>query len=450
MYEKTWCFLHGSYAKLIVPRAQFRTLHVLTDFGGTHMVFPTFSDMPTNTVYPFIPQKKVSPFRKDIIVFSHLRWEFVIQRPQHIINRLARHNTVLFVEEPIPFNEENRGTVRIIKPSEKLTVLQPRIGWEQFTKELKPIVKSYAYNLGIRNPVLWFYSPSFVDMAAYINHSLIVYDVMDELTAFLGAPKELIEQGKELLSLADVVFTGGKSLYESKKRFHDNVYCFPSSVDKKHFDKVFDEKTIVPRDLKKLKKPIVGFYGVIDERIDLKFLGKIADASPHASFVMIGPVVKINEQDLPRRANIHYLGGKAYKDLPRYLKGIDIAMMPFALNKATKFISPTKTLEFMAAHKPIISTPVYDVVRDYQKEVSIVKNSREFTNALKRYLSESEEEKNARIALQDAVIAKTSWKNTVEKMKQHMAEALSKTTILTPKERQQEMVTPLSLKLAYE
>lgn len=348
----------------------------------------------------------------DLVVFSHLRWEFVFQRPQHLLNRFAQSRKVLFVEEPIPFDDNNKGTANILSKSENLTVLQPRISWGNMTTEIIPLVTAEMKHLEIATPVLWFYAPMYSQVIENIPHSLIIFDCMDELKAFKGAPPALLDNEKYLLSKADIVFTGGKSLYDSKKKVHNNVYCFPSSVDRNHFAQSLDKNTNIPEDIANLKKPTIGFYGVIDERIDLELLQNIAKKLPKVSFVMIGPVVKINEADLPRLHNIHYLGAKKYDELPRYLKGIDIAFMPFALNESTKFISPTKTLEFMAALKPIISTPIYDIVRDYKNEVVIVSTAIEFIQAINNYIKETSEQKYKREKLQSEVIDRTSWDKT--------------------------------------
>lgn len=344
----------------------------------------------------------------DLVVFSHLRWEFVTQRPQHIITRIAKKRNVLFVEEPVDY------PTRVFHPNHNLTVLQPHAPEIDSLQFREAVLNELKMNDNL--PILWFYSASFVDMLDIVPHSFVVYDCMDELTLFRGAPMDLIRQEKQLLGWADTVFTGGKSLYESKKEFHPNVHCFPSSVDRVHFEKAKDKNTTVPEDLQSLKHPIVGYIGVIDERIDIELLGKIAAKIPDVSFVMIGPVVKINPDDLPKQNNIHYLGQKNYEELPSYLKGIDIAMMPFALNEATKFISPTKTLEFIAANKPIISTPIYDVVRDYKDVVKIIRDEKQFEEAVQDLLTETEFEEDARIKNYDTILEKTSWDETVSKM----------------------------------
>lgn len=360
----------------------------------------------------------------DIVVFSHLRWEFVTQRPQHIISRLSQDRRILFVEEPIGYESALKGTANVIRINPNLTVIQPRIEWENMLESLEILVKEYMNNLSIQSPVLWFYSAAFQAIADKIPHSLVVYDCMDELSAFKGASKTLIEQEKMLLQKADVIFTGGKSLYEAKRQLAENVYCYPSSVDREHFAKSLHEDTVAPEDTHNIPRPIVGYYGVIDERIDLALLNEVASLHSTVSFVIIGPVVKIAEEDLPKHSNIYYLGGKPYNDLPAYLKTFDIAMMPFALNESTKFISPTKTLEYIAGLKPIISTPIYDVKRDYNKVLSIVENAGEFVDALKQYLSESAADKETRTLQYEEILSAVSWDTTVAGMKKNIQESM--------------------------
>lgn len=360
---------------------------------------------------------------RDIVVFSHLRWDFVTQRPQHIMERLGKNQRVFFVEEPIASTAEDYGTVKKTVINSNLIVVQPRMAFEDYEKLLIPQLKKMV-GAKKKAPILWFYSAAFVKLSDSLRSSLIVYDCMDELTAFKGASPLLIEQEKQLLQIADLVFTGGKSLYEAKTKRHPSVHCFPSSVDKKHFEKALFNSTKKPKELSHLKNPIAGFYGVIDERMDLNLMRETAELLPQINFVYIGPVVKIDAADLPQAPNIHYLGQRSYGELPAYLKAFDVAFMPFALNEATEFISPTKTLEFMAAHKPIISTAIYDVKRDYFREVSIVNSSQAAARAIKTYLTEDEADRQSREALQAAVIKRTSWDVTVEKMSLLMEGAL--------------------------
>ncbi len=360
-----------------------------------------------------------------LVVFCHLRWEFVTQRPQHIISRLAKHRKVLFVEEPIGHETHERGTANIYQAAENVQVMQPRTDFGKLAEEIAPLVQDFLTRENWQEPMLWFYSAAFSDLADQIPHSLLVYDCMDELAAFKNAPASLIAQEKKLLAEADVVFTGGKSLYEAKKQWSDHVFCYPSSVDSAHFEQALHAATVVPADLRDVAHPVVGYYGVIDERIDYELLSAVARQNPEVSFVMIGPVVKVDPADLPKADNLYYPGGKSYAELPAYLKGFDIAMMPFALNESTKFISPTKTLEYIAAEKPIISTPIYDVVRDYSSVIPIVETADQFTTALHDFLREDDAHREARLRKYETILQAVSWDKTVAAMQENLSAALA-------------------------
>lgn len=337
----------------------------------------------------------------DMIVFCHLRWDFVYQRPQHLITRLSSQYKILVVEEPIGKSDIKS---EIIEISPSLHVLKPHIyHLDELGSYLKSILKDSKCLVG------WFYSAAFVSVLNTFDFETVVYDCMDELTLFKGASPELLVQENSLLSAADIVFTGGKSLYESKKEKHHNVFCFPSSVDVSHFSNEEIEHIEKPGDLRNINSPIIGYYGVIDERIDLELLQQTALQNPNASLVMIGPICKIEESDLPRTENIHYLGMKSYEELPQYLHFFDVAMMPFALNDSTKFISPTKTLEYMAAMKPIISTKIKDVVTEYSDCVSLIDNADDFSISIEQPMTDFH-------AKYEQILENTSWDRTAEKM----------------------------------
>jgi UDP-galactopyranose mutase len=257
----------------------------------------------------------------------------------------------------------------------------------------------------------------------HLTPTAVVYDCMDELSAFKNAPRELIDNEEELMTLADHVFTGGRSLYEAKRERHESVHCFPSSIDVAHFSKARDVKED-PEDQKAIPHPRIGFFGVIDERSDLVLLKKIAELRPDWHFVMIGPVVKINDADLPRAGNIHYLGGKNYNELPEYVGGWDVAMMPFALNESTRFISPTKTPEYLAAGLPVVSTPVRDVVRPYGEEglVQIASTPEEFVEAIENAMGEDADERDRRVG---EFLADMSWDKTYRLMAELLDKAAS-------------------------
>jgi len=342
----------------------------------------------------------------DMVVFCHLRWQFVYQRPQHLISRMSKHYKVLLVEEPIGFSVEQEFTAVLSEVNPQLHILQPRV---HRIEDIGRVLPHYVSNETI--PLGWFYSASFSSILNDLEFETIIYDCMDELSLFKGAPQSLIDQEQYLLKFADIVFTGGKSLFESKKNLHQNVFCFPSSVDEKHFAKALNGLAI-PEDIARIPHPIVGYFGVIDERIDLDLLWESAKKLPEISFVMIGPLAKIEADDLPRLSNIHYLGIKSYNVLPAYLKAFDVAMMPFALNDATKYISPTKTLEYMSAGKPIISTRIKDVERDYRHCVRIVDTVNDFCGAVQELTSNGYDGFDS----YKQILSHTSWDSTAMKM----------------------------------
>lgn len=372
------------------------------------------------------PDQEGTSDKYDLICLSHLRWDFVYQRPQHLLSRFAKNGRVYFFEEPIFSDQPTR--LEISRREDDLTVAVPYISnFDREVFKLEDIQKELLDKLiaqeNIEDFVLWFYTPMALDFADHLNPSAIVFDCMDELSAFKFAPPELIENERRLMEKADLVFTGGQSLYEAKKDRHERVYAFPSSIDVPHFSQARDVSE-EPADQKNIPHPRIGYCGVIDERLDLELLAKTAELRPEWQFIMIGPVVKISEEDLPRRENIHYLGGKDYKDLPSYLSGWDVAMMPFALNESTRFISPTKTPEYLAAGLPVISTAIRDVVRPYHEKglVYIVGSAEDFSSAVVKAL---QEHSTAKVAKADEFLAQNSWDKTWAEMKRLIDETVA-------------------------
>ena len=286
--------------------------------------------------------------RTALICFSHLRWNFVYQRPQHLMSRISHRMRVLFIEEP-HFGDINYFDVT--NPKENLWIIVPHLKAGMSPSEIqhhqKEFILRLLFKMNISSYVAWYYTPMALQISDHLNPDLIVYDCMDELTAFKFAPQELKDLEKLLLSKADVVFTGGYSLYDAKKHQHKNIHPFPSSIDYDHF---YQARTIVtePEDQARIPRKRFGFYGVIDERMDLSLLDAVASLRSDWNIILIGPVVKIDERDLPRRPNIHYLGQREYGELPAFVADWDVCLMPFALNEATRFISP---LLFHSAHQ---------------------------------------------------------------------------------------------------
>ena len=308
-----------------------------------------------------------------LVCFSHLRWNFVWQRPQHLLSRAARHYDVVFIEEPIFENgadvrlrvEVVQGAVQVVVP-----VLSADCSYAADEAQER-LIGEYLDARPNRTRVFWYYTPAALAFSDDFARDLTVYDNMDELSAFRGASPELIAQECALLAQADLAFTGGLSLFDAKRDSHRDIHCFPSSVEAEHFGQARRVDSPDPADQATIPRPRLGFFGVIDERFDQEFAAAVADLRPDWHLIMIGPVVKVDPANLPQRSNIHWLGPKSYAELPDYLRHWDIGLMPFALNEATRFISPTKTPEFLAAGLPVVSTPIVDVVRSYG-EVGLV------------------------------------------------------------------------------
>jgi glycosyltransferase involved in cell wall biosynthesis len=358
-----------------------------------------------------------------IIVFSHLRWNFVYQRPQHLFSRLADYYHVIFIEEP-GFHE-GEAVVETSTPLPNLTVCRPLtpVQTSGFHDEQFPHLVTMLRDLAEEHPdpVVWFYTPMALPLLDELKPKCVVYDCMDELSAFKNPPPQLVEREDALLKVADVVFTGGPSLYAAKKHRNPNVHCFPSSVDVSHFRQALDRNIAHPAH-RDMPVPRLGFYGVIDERFDVDLVGEIADAHPDWQIVLVGPVVKIDPQTLPHRPNIHYMGQQPYSALPQFLAAWDLCLMPFALNASTKFISPTKSLEYMAAELPIVSTPVRDVVDLHSDVVEIAADHEEFIVACERALNMPSEERLKKVRLMRDKLSRTSWNATAAKMHELLAQ----------------------------
>jgi UDP-galactopyranose mutase len=359
--------------------------------------------------------------RDMLLCFSHLRWEFVFQRPQHLMMRFAKERPVVYWEEPIDCAKGAPATLHV-RPAPgmpNVTLVTPKIPLRLTERAQEIILKNLLDLFLAARPgrlVRWYYTPMMLPFSRHVEAEVTVYDCMDELSAFRFAPPALLELEDELLRTADLVFTGGYSLFEAKKERNPQTHPFPSSVDPAHFHKARRNQAD-PADQADLPRPRLGFYGVIDERFDLELLDRSAEARPDWQFVMIGPVAKIDEAELPRRPNIHYLGSKHYDELPAYLSGWDVALMPFAINEATRFISPTKTPEYLSAGKPVVSTPIRDVERHYGRlqGVRIAADPEAFIAACEEMLAMAKDGDDW-LAEADLHLAETSWDVTQARM----------------------------------
>lgn len=364
----------------------------------------------------------------DLVCFSHLRWDFVYQRPQHLMTRSARDRRVFFVEEPIFGNGSMRLDVREADGGVNVVVPHLPNGLSSeiaITAVMKEMTRQLFLDHAINEYVFWYYTPMALRFTDHFNPIASVYDCMDELSAFKGAHSQLPLLEKELFQLVDLVFTGGQTLYEAKCSQHRSVHAFPSSIDASHFRKA---RTAVndPDDQARIPHPRLGFFGVIDERFDIALLDAVAAQRPDWHFVVIGPVVKIDPESLPRHANIHYLGPKKYEELPYYLAGWDIALLLFARNESTRFISPTKTPEYLAAGKPVISTSIRDVVRPYgeMKLVEIADEPDELIRAAEKLLAGAPD--SDWLMRVDGFLEHISWDKTWNKMSALIGEVVKR------------------------
>ena len=386
---------------------------------------------PTSNTSPnisFAPERDALP---PLICFSHLRWDFVFQRPQHLMSRFAKDRRVFIFEEVIPCDHHRPYLEYHPFAEQDVIALRPRVPreWDEAkrTAALREMLDMLIATQGGGAPVLWFYTPMMFAFARHVEAAAVVYDCMDELSAFRFASPDLSRLEGDLLQRADLVFTGGLSLFEAKRGEHDNIHPFPSSVDVEHFEQARLGRLGEPADQANIPHPRFGFYGVIDERLDLDLVRAVAAARPDWNFVMVGPVVKIDPMMLPRSANIHYLGGKSYDALPAYLAGWDVALMPFAINAATRFISPTKTPEYLAAGRPVVSTPIADVVRRYGEleGVAVGATSDEYTEACGAMLRLAAKPQSWRPQA-DALLAEQSWDDTFGRMDTLLDQAIDR------------------------
>jgi glycosyltransferase involved in cell wall biosynthesis len=357
-----------------------------------------------------------------LICFSHLRWNFVYQRPQHLMSRAAKSRQVIYFEEPLEdpnckphlrLEKDKRDGVLVVTP-----ILPPALPPRERLRYLQGLLIILLADVDQNQLALWYYTPMALAFSSHLTSPICVYDNMDELSAFKNPPEGLLDWEDRLLEKASVVFTGGHSLYAVKRHRHPNMHPFPSSIDVGHFKASRFTETD-PVDQSHLQRPRLGFFGVIDERLDTALLAELSALRPDWQFVMLGPVAKIDPSALPQRSNISWLGMRSYEELPKYLAGWDIGIMPFARNDATRFISPTKTPEFLAAGLPVVSTSIRDVVTPYGDEglVEIADAAPEFVEACETLMTRPRELWLKRV---DAQLRKGSWDETWAQMEQLM------------------------------
>lgn len=401
------------------------------------MPLSTLAEVPTRTAStaPAADQADSNTLTyslPDLVCFAHLHWDFVWQRPQHLLTRFAQHGRVFYVEdaffhaddlvEPHMEVKERQNGVKVL-----VVHLPHRLRGDEAAADQAQfgVLSRFFAENGLEKYAFWYYTPMALGKSRLFTPVLTVYDCMDELAQFKFAPPELRQREQELFKKADLVFTGGQRIYESKREQHADAHSFPSSIDKQHFGQARNPQLAEPADQAGIAHPRIGFFGVVDERLDIDLLGQLATNHPEWQFVIIGPVVKIDPASLPHNANIHYLGGKNYQELPAYLRGWDVATLLFARNESTEFISPTKTPEYLAAGRPVVSTSIRDVVRPYGdlNLVQIADDPQEFGNAITRALEQGQDaDWRTRT---DSYLATISWDLTWQNMVQLMQSRLA-------------------------
>ncbi|MEO7699805.1 MAG: glycosyltransferase [Opitutus sp.] len=367
-----------------------------------------------------------------IIALCHLSWDWVWQRPQQFLSRLAKTHPVLFVETYCA--DVPSTVVRLRSPENcpNVTICEmhlPASRWSDGKfidrERRRALRRALTNDLEGRfdDAILWFNDPMAVTaFAGHLDESLIVYDCMDELSQFKGAPPALIEREYDLLEVADVVFCGGRKMRDKRLPYNANSHFYGTGVDIAHFGSARSSALAVAPEIAELRGPVLGYFGVVDERIDYDLLAALADADPKWHVVMVGPTTKVDPATFPKRPNLHFIGGRAYAQLPTLTKGFSVCLMPFARNEATEYINPTKALEYMAAGRPVVSTALDEVKSNFSGVARIARNHTEFIEMCQREVaspSRSRIERGLKLAQEN------TWDAIVGKMERHVAEALT-------------------------
>jgi len=372
--------------------------------------------------------------RKTIICFSHLTWDRnLFQRPQQLMLRFSKRFNVLYVSgyscRQFFIDLFRRKKTHSYHVTDNLAVyspfaLPPIKKYSSITIRLNKILLSFLVKrrlkkLKFKDPILWIYHPRYIDAIGKFKEELIIYDCMDDFTSLLSDYEDRernIKDERALLKKADMVFAGGYSIAELKRDSREHIHVFPSAVEIYHFKKARSDNLEMPDDITDIPHPILGYWGAIDERVDHELLKRLAMKHPEWSIVLLGPIVRHKAGDLSylkEIKNIFWLGPKDYSLLPNYAKAFDVCLIPFVLSREGKFLSPTKTLEYLATGKPVVSTPITDVVRFYDGVVGIADGPDEFGMAVRRCMEEDNASmKQKRICFTE----NKSWEDTAEKM----------------------------------
>jgi len=374
--------------------------------------------------------------RRDIVCFAEHGWNFTSDRPQHLLKRFAKGFRVFYIESPAFHANTDRYDITLT--DEQVIVVVPHLQGDPTQQDVTTRWRELLIRLfneeRIDSYIFWYYTPQALKVSNHFTPDLVIYDCMDR-------PSEtdvMHESEHELLEFADVVFTSGQRVFEATRKLHENTYLFPNSIDRDHFAAARAFK-FDPPDQANIPHPRFGFFGEIDQRIDFDLLVTVSKKRPQWHFILVGSVVNVSASQLPNYRNFHYLGAKRYEELPHYIGGWDITMIPFAHNDYTRFINPIKTAEYLAAGKPVISAPITDVIRPYGISglVSIAGTANEFVKVAEEMLAADQEAKSTWLYKVDRYLAGQSWDKTWGEMMGLIGTLLSKKALQGPKNLQE-------------
>jgi glycosyltransferase involved in cell wall biosynthesis len=297
----------------------------------------------------------------------------------------------------------------------------------QFDLRLR-LLGRFLEERGIERPILWVYHPGYGAEVARIPHALLVYDCVDEYTAFpefREAKAWIAERERALCHRADVVFTTAPSLYESKRALNpEHTHLVHNVGDAEHFNRALDPDLAVPDDIAHLTGPVIGFVGAVsDYKLNADWILRLAKARPHFSIVLVGPTgvgdPTTDVSHLMETPNVHLLGHRGYATLPAYLKGFDVAVIPYRINDYTRGVFPIKFFEFLASGRPVVISPL-PALESFYDRVLVARTADEFVARCDAALDDREEARTARIEL----AARHSWAERIRQLMEHIERRL--------------------------
>jgi hypothetical protein len=378
--------------------------------------------------------------KKDIVLLSTAEWDNPFwTNKQHVAVELAKRGHRVFYIDSLGLRRPSmtgQDIKRIIKRLKK--ALQPPKMvksnlwvWSpilipsknnQYIVRLNYIILNSWLNFWLRRldfkkDIFWTYSPLTTELFDTKDYKQLIYHCVDEIKAQPGMPVKALEEAeKELSKRADLIFTTSKKLYETRKEYNKNTYYFSNVADFDHFNRALEPNLEIPKELLDIPSPRIGFIGALSGyKIDFKLIEFLAKRYPTYSFILIG---KVGEGDpwtdinnLKGLKNIYFLGSKPYSELPKYLKGIDVAILPNQINEYTDSMFPMKFFEYLSAGKPIVSVNLL-AIQEYQEICYLSKDYDEFAKNLEKALNDSDDKLNKRLT----IAKRFTYKSRTDKM----------------------------------